>query len=195
MIKQIIGDGGVRNKKAIVICEKCRKERTLKYITANDKNNPRNICRSCSTIESNTGSKRSEQAKKNMSDVQRRIHNGGIRHNQSGGYKQVIVDDYHPRKKTRKGGNYIFEHILIMEKILGRFLEEHEIVHHIDGDKRNNSEENLYLCSGEDKKESSQIHNHAHDTAEKLVFELYKKGLVKFEDGEYKLNFDYSQIN
>jgi|688.fasta_scaffold283950_3 hypothetical protein len=188
MIKNIIGEGRVLDKKAVVICEKCNKERTVKYLTAMDKNNPLHICRSCSITETNTGTKRSELAKKNMSIAQRKIHNGGIRYNQGRGYKQLIVDEYHPRKKNRKGGSYIFEHVLVVEKQIGRFLNDHEIVHHIDGDKENNSPQNLFLCSGQDRKESNQIHNHAHDTAEKIVFNLYKKGLIKFENGEYKMS-------
>ena len=188
MIKEVSPESGVHNKKAIIICEKCNKERTVQYLTAINKNNPQHICRSCSIIERNTGSKRSDEAKKNMSIAQRKKHNGGVRYNQGRGYKQILVDEYHPRKKNRKGGNYIFEHILVVEKQIGRFLNDCEIVHHIDGNKQNNSPENLYLCSGKDRQESNQIHNHAHDTAEKIVFELYKKGLVIFENGEYKLN-------
>ena len=174
-----------------VRCEKCLQERNVKYITARYKKE--HLCRKCSI----SGENHPNWGKKLSKELRKKISLGNIKkgwRKQGNGYKGVLVEQ-HPRAKSYKGGRYIMEHILILEEKLGRFLEEHEMVHHIDGDKRNNSEENLYLCSGEDKKESSQIHNHAHDTAEKLVFELYKKGLVKFEDGEYKLNFDYSQIN
>lgn len=39
------------------------------------------------------------------------------------------------------------EHRTVAEKILGRKLTEKEIVHHIDGDKRNNAPENLQVMT------------------------------------------------
>ena len=73
-----------------------------------------------------------------------------------------IVDNFHKGysisqagyKMIRKNGHpfsdskgYVREHRLIMEKFLGRYLEDGECVHHIDGDKLNNSIENLELMS------------------------------------------------
>lgn len=40
---------------------------------------------------------------------------------------------------------YVAEHRLIMEKHIGRFLEPEETIHHIDGNKTNNSIDNLEL--------------------------------------------------
>jgi hypothetical protein len=40
---------------------------------------------------------------------------------------------------------YVFEHRYRMELMLGRYLTEEEVVHHIDGDKKNNEESNLML--------------------------------------------------
>lgn len=48
----------------------------------------------------------------------------------------------HPYKDSR---GYVFEHRLIMEKHLGRYLNSEEIIHHIDSNKTNNQIENLYL--------------------------------------------------
>lgn len=43
-------------------------------------------------------------------------------------------------------GKKSYEHIKIMEEYLGRPLVKGEIIHHKDGNKTNNSIENLYLC-------------------------------------------------
>lgn len=52
----------------------------------------------------------------------------------------------HPHA-TKKG--YVAEHRLVMESIIGRFLLPTESVHHIDGNKENNSPENLMLMKSE----------------------------------------------
>lgn len=188
MIKKIIKDGTWKEKIVLVECEYCNKEREVTHRVSIDKENLKHRCKSCSTRMKQVGQKYSEEHKKNIKIALRKVNNGGIRSNQGRGYRQIIVDDYHPRKKDRKGGNYIFEHILVMEKEVGRFLEKHEIVHHIDKNKQNNSIENLYLCTGKDNKESSQMHNAAHESLEQIAVELYKVGLVYFADGKYQMS-------
>ena len=51
------------------------------------------------------------------------------------------------RVKVKEGaGRWAIQHVLVMEKRIGRKLVLGEIVHHIDGDRSNNADENLYLC-------------------------------------------------
>ena len=61
------------------------------------------------------------------------------------GYVQIF-SPLHPAAKTRP---YVFEHRIVMEEKLGRFLKQIERVHHIDGNKKNNAPENLMLFPNE----------------------------------------------
>ena len=67
-----------------------------------------------------------------------RGHGGRIDHE---GYIRVLVG----RKNNHT--EYQLEHRMIMEKRLGRKLKNEEIVHHIDGNRKNNSVDNLMLFS------------------------------------------------
>ena len=67
---------------------------------------------------------------------------GGKKHNN--GYIKIHMPD-HPH--ADKDG-YIYEHRLVMEKKLGRYLLQDERPHHINGDKQDNAPDNLILYSG-----------------------------------------------
>lgn len=69
------------------------------------------------------------------------------------GYIRVYMPDH---KHASKG--YVLEHRLIVEEHIGRELEPHETVHHINEIKTDNRIGNLYLCSPT---EHVQIHNRA----------------------------------
>jgi len=57
------------------------------------------------------------------------------------GYISELAPD-HPAA-TKKG--YVYQHRLVMEKKIGRYLLPKEVVHHIDENKQNNHPDNLML--------------------------------------------------
>ncbi len=62
------------------------------------------------------------------------------------GYYMIHILD-HPRSGKN---NRVFEHILVAEKTLGRYLEKDEIVHHVNGNKLDNTSENLAVMLRKD---------------------------------------------
>lgn len=65
------------------------------------------------------------------------------------GYVLVQAPPGHPH--ARQDGS-ILEHRLVMERRLGRYLEEWELVHHKNGDRQDNRGENLELLDGRAKR-------------------------------------------
>ena len=59
------------------------------------------------------------------------------------GHGYILVTSPNHPNKDKQG--YVREHRLVMERYLGRYLESFEDVHHLDGNKKNNSIKNLEL--------------------------------------------------
>lgn len=78
----------------------------------------------------------------------------GGRHVNASGYVAISKPD-HP--SARGHGGYILEHRYIMEQYLGRKLEKHETIHHINGKKDDNRIENLQLRSGRHGKRAKAV--------------------------------------
>jgi hypothetical protein len=79
-----------------------------------------------------------------------KVRSGEKAHNWKGG-RQITTKGYIMVKKDGYPGTnnrgYIMEHRYVMEKHLGRSLKKNEVVHHINGDKKDNRIENLKLMT------------------------------------------------
>jgi len=93
----------------------------------------------------------------------------------------ILINDYeHPNRDSQ---NNVLEHVLVMTEYLGRALTDKEIIHHIDGNRKNNKLENLYLSP------SRSSHMKTHQSFNQLYGVMLNLGLVMFdkEEGKYRL--------
>ena len=88
---------------------------------------------------------RDEWKKENYNIKNHPAYNGGTYHAPSG-YIYLRQPD----------GTYKAEHRIVAEEMLGRKLNENEIVHHIDENKQNNSKDNLIVMTRE---EHAKLHH------------------------------------
>ena len=138
------------------------------------------FCKKCVTVGTQKGIKKPQFSRENSGRW-----NGG-EYISSDGYKMVKAEgEFHSSGRQK----YKREHVVIYEKFLDRELKttkgyHGEQVHHIDGDKLNNSLDNLALCK------NITEHRNLHCQLEEIAYELVKKGIIIFdrETNKYKLN-------
>lgn len=96
--------------------------------------------------------------------------------------KKISIKNGRPKVQIRRH-KFKGYHKLVMECFLGRELkskENNEYVHHIDGNKFNNSINNLCLLTNKE-------HQKAHKTLIDCIISLYKNKLVIFKNDKYTI--------
>ena len=63
------------------------------------------------------------------------------------GYRLVYEPQHPSAMKSENWLGYIYEHIKVAESMIGRKLDDNEVVHHLDQDKTNNRHENIIVLS------------------------------------------------
>lgn len=95
----------------------------------------------------------------------------------------VMVNVRSGRREKSGWENYRKEHVLVMEKQLGRPLKKNEVIHHIDGDKTNNALNNLWLTT-------RTGHRRAHLSLQGVAYLLLRSGPIQFNpvSGTYEIS-------
>jgi hypothetical protein len=101
-----------------------------------------------------------------------------------GGDHHVLVKKWDHPRADRHG--YVYEHLLVAEKKLGRPVMASEIIHHINCVKEDNDPKNLYVCK------NSKEHFLIHGSLNKCVADLMDIGILIFDTKtkQYKVKND-----
>lgn len=115
-------------------------------------------------------------------DPLKTIRDYGAGHLDKQGYKLLSVE-----------GEKILEHRFVMQKFIGRKLKESEIVHHVDGNKLNNSIENLQVMDRAShakehhtktfRNETHKQCTHCHKIKPRFLFSIHNDKRTKNGDG------------
>ncbi|MGE8205562.1 HNH endonuclease [Heyndrickxia sp. NPDC080065] len=167
-------------------CDDCGNERVVQRNTAilNKKEHP---CKKCSNKRNGIAKRGIPSWNSGKRKPEHEIQKGSkyINHH---GYVEIYVGESEAKKYGRNKGKYVIEHRKVMQDYLGREIQKGEIIHHIDGDKTNNDITNLYLCK------NLSSHRDIHNQLEQFAFQLFKLGVIKFDNGRYIIAPQYRDV-
>ena len=90
---------------------------------------------------------------------------------------------YAPEHPRAMNNGRVWEHIIKLEKHIGKSIPKGMPIHHKDFNRKNNNLSNLYLCKNHSE------HQKVHSSADAAFAYLFKKGYVGFQRGQYYINF------
>lgn len=166
-----------KGNEALRICDECGHEQWVNYWNLYRKDI--HLCRYCNNNKQGKNRIGKYQSwNKGKKFEPKQVGSYYINNN---GYVEAWVGKH---TLTNKVGGYYREHRLISELKLGRSLSDKEIVHHIDANKINNTESNLFVCKDD------KHHQNVHSQLERVSMELVRDGVIKFnhETGQYYID-------
>jgi hypothetical protein len=150
------------------VCDSCGQEQWVNYW--NIYKNSEHLCRHCSNRRHGHYRQGKHPAwNKGKRSDPRKV---GSFYLNSSGYYEVWIGAH---TLPEKSGGYYREHRLMAEVMLCRELLPEEIVHHINGDKTDNTYDNLDVLRDD------AHHRNVHNQLERLSMELVKAGLIKYD--------------
>lgn len=164
----------------VLVCNKCGKETTTTWSNYVHRSNPGSRVTHCQKCAAAVSGK-ARRGKPNPATAARNRKRSGKKHPSWRGGRYIDLSGYAlvsvrtGRNESGNGwANYRKEHILIVERKLGRKLRPGELVHHIDGDRQNNKVRNLWPSG-------STGHRISHASLMNIGYELVRAGLVGFD--------------
>lgn len=170
---------GVRNRAARIGCSRSFTQH--RFTKKDDEYILANAGKSLKAVAEHIGA--------NYSEVGKRARTLGIKSWKRPNGENLLDTRGYAVRKFRNKGTPIYEHRYVAERMLGRELTASERVHHIDCDKQNNAETNLYVCQSP--AEHAKIHHSIRKSGvadESELQELLSVGRIIFDrsEGVYK---------
>ena len=158
VIKRVY-DHGIKTRNAVWMCQcDCGKQTRVVGSSLTS-----GISKSCGCLrhELLKSRKLSEEVKKKMSETKSCDFNGLNGYGHTKGHNGGYVLAYVPKHPHAHNDGYVMLHTVLMERQLGRYLTDDEVVHHVNHDRQDNRMENLQLMKKKDHMSMHMKERHA----------------------------------
>ena len=90
-------------------------------------------------------------------------------------YKHGYPISFNPTHPRAINTGYVYDHVLVIEKLIGRTPKSNEPIHHLDLNRKNCEPSNLYLCK------STSEHILLHSSLDIMARQLFELGFIVFD--------------